>query len=73
MIINFQFRAQHYELLDGIAMGALSSPVIANLYKGKLEERAISTFGSRPHIWKRYVDDVFAIMKKGLVESFLCQ
>ena len=72
MITNFQFRADHYELSDGLAMGAPSSPAIANLYMGKLEEKAISTFdGPKPRFWRRYVDDVFAILKRSVLIKFL--
>ena len=71
-ITNFQFRADHYELSDGLAMGAPSSPAIANLYMGKLEEKAISTFdGPKPRFWRRYVDDVFAILKRSVLIKFL--
>ena len=71
MITNFQFRGCHYELSDGLAMGAPSSPVIANIYMGKLEEKALATFETRPKFWRRYVDDVFAIVKKKMLEKFL--
>ena len=72
MITNFQFRGNHYELTDGLAMGAPSSPVIANLYMGKLEEKAIPSFdGPKPKFWRRYVDDIFALLKKAKFRKFL--
>ena len=74
MITNFQFRGNHYELTDGLAMGAPSSPVIANLYMGKLEEKAIpsrSFEGPKPKFWRRYVDDIFALLKKAKFRKFL--
>ena len=71
MISNFQFRNVHYALKDGLAMGSPSSPIIANLFMGKLEQAAISSFHTRPRIWFRYVDDIFAILKKHVVHDFL--
>ena len=71
MISNFQFRNVHYALKDGLAMGSPSSPIMANLFMGKLEQAAISSFHTRPRIWFRYVDDIFAILKKHVVHEFL--
>ena len=72
MITNFKFRGNHYALTDGLAMGAPSSSVIANLYIGKLEEKAIPSFdGPKPKFWRRYVDDIFAILKKAVLGKFL--
>ena len=62
---NFKFRNKHYALADGLPMGSPASPVIANIYMRVFEEKALSTFPfAEPKVWYRYVDDVFAIVKK---------
>ena len=71
MVTSFQFRDSYYELTDGLAMGAPSSPAIANVYMGTLEERALSTFRQPPKFWRRYVDDVFSILRKVELNDFL--
>ena len=69
---SFRFHETHYEQTDGLAMGSPASPVIANLYMEKFEEEALSSFTStKPKIWDRYVDDVFAIMKAEKVDALL--
>ena len=70
-LTKFQFRNEHYELSDGLAMSAPSSPVIANIYMVQLEKKALRTFGTPPKLWRRYVDDVLAIKKKYLLSSLL--
>ena len=68
---NFQFRGTHYELSNGLAMGSPSSPVVANIYMGKLEQTAIDSFGIKPKYWGRYVDDIFTIIKRAHVADLL--
>ena len=53
-------------------MGSPASPVIANIYMRVFEEKALSTFPfAKPKVWYRYVDDVFAIVKKIHVQNLL--
>ena len=69
---SFRFHETHYEQTDELAVGSPASPVIANLYMEKFEEEALSSFTStKPKIWDRYVDDVFAIMKAEKVDALL--
>ena len=68
---GFQFRGKHYELSDGLPMGSPASPAIANLFMSKLEEDALKSFDGAPTVWYRYVDDVFSIVKRRLVEKLL--
>ena len=58
------------------SMGTLAnsdsvSPVTANLYMKSFEQKAITTSAYKPSIWKRYVDDIFTILHRGKVDSFL--
>ena len=54
-----------------MAIGASTSGFLADLFMYKLEKRAIATFICPPSIWKRYVDDTFAKLKKVYVLQFM--
>ena len=40
---HFSFQDQFYEQVEGVAMGSLVSPIVANLYMEYLEQKALST------------------------------
>jgi len=63
----FTFRGEIYEQKYGAAMGSPVSPIVANLFMEHLEQTAIATcpLSCKPKLWKRYVDDVLEIVKKG--------
>ncbi|XP_072041149.1 uncharacterized protein [Amphiura filiformis] len=52
-------------------MGSPVSPIVANLYMEWLEQEALVTapLDIKPRLWKRYVDDVLEIVKKGSAEQ----
>ena len=53
-------------------MGSPVSSVVANLFMERLEKDALSSPGAlRPRVWKRYVDDVFSILRRANVRDFL--
>ena len=63
----FSFRGKFYHLTDGVAMGSPVSSVVANLFMEAFEQRALSEAkkkGFAPRVWERYVDDVFALIKR---------
>ena len=66
----FVFKGQHYEQLEGAAMGSPLSPIIANLYMENFETKALSTAPNPPTLWKRFVDDTFVVIKKCHQEEF---
>ena len=68
---SFQFRGAHYDLVDGLPMGSPASPCIANLFMAQFENEALASFHTKPKIWLRFVDDVFAIVKKHALEELL--
>ena len=51
-------------------MGRPVSAVVANLCMEVIEEQAIRNAVLPPKVWKRFVDDSFAIIKKSAVLSF---
>ncbi|CAH1277267.1 Hypp9532 [Branchiostoma lanceolatum] len=67
----FMFRDNIYQQKFGTAMGSPVSPVLANLFMEWLEEQAIATapITCRPKLWKRYVDDVMEIVKRGVQQE----
>ena len=69
----FMFQGLFYHLLDGVAMGSPVSSVVANIYIEHLERRFMNVRqGQRARIQcKRYVDDVFSILKRTSVQAFL--
>ena len=64
----FIYDSEYYEQLHGAAMGSPISPVIANLFMEHFESLAVD---ERMRFWKRYVDDVFCILKKNDLDDAL--
>ena len=67
----FMFNKKLYIQVNGLAIGASTSGFLADIFMYKLEKRAIATFICPPSIWKRYVDDTFAKLKKIHVLQFM--
>ena len=59
-----------YKQIFGCPMGSPLSPIIANMVMEEIEQTALNTYLNPPSLWLRYVDDVYAIMKKTEVEPF---
>lgn len=66
----FQFRDVFYKLLQGTSMGNPISPLIANLVMCKLE-MSLKTRNLLPRWWHRYIDDVFAVIKRSALKDIL--
>ena len=62
----FVYNSEYYEQLEGAAMGSPVSPIVANIFMELFEEIALD---SRFRLWRRYVDDVFFIIKRSNVET----
>ena len=62
----FTFNGHIYKQTFGVAMGSSLSPVLANLYMEFFEVSLlpnINVIGIEIVLWKRYVDDIFALLK----------
>ncbi len=72
---NFAFNGEHYLQTQGTAMGTRMAPSYANIFMADLEEALLAWTATRPILWWRYIDDVFAIWTGGQdeLESFLKQ
>ena len=67
----FRFRGEFYQQQFGVAMGSPVSPIVVNLYMEELEQQIIASAPAecKSRSWKRYVDDILCIVKKGQAES----
>ncbi|XP_047998166.1 uncharacterized protein LOC125235611 [Leguminivora glycinivorella] len=63
----FLYRGKHYLQIDGVAMGSPVAPVLANIWMEHIEA-SVDLQPWAVKLWKRYVDDVFCIMKGGKQE-----
>jgi hypothetical protein len=53
-----------YFQIDGVSMGCVLGPTMANFYMGHLEERVFNDFPNlKPKIYDRYIDDTFGAFK----------
>ena len=72
---HFSYGGDFYKQRVGTAMGSpVSAAAVANLYMEYFEGCTLSQARLTvhvPHIWKRYVDNTFCILKKGAVEELL--
>ena len=62
---NFAFNQEHYLQIHGTAMGANMAPSFANLFLNMFETNALTNAPWQPHIWWRYIDDIFMIWTEG--------
>jgi len=67
----FSFRGQIYRQKFGTAMGSPVSPLVANSFMESLEQKLIATAPEdlKPKLWKRYVDDILEVVKRGSVDK----
>lgn len=59
----FQYKGKYYKQTFGANMGNPLSCFVANTFLGSIEQK-LKNNGMLPRVWVRYVDDVFAVIKK---------
>ncbi|XP_071944775.1 uncharacterized protein [Antedon mediterranea] len=74
LLINttyFSFNGSFYKQIEGVAMGSPVSPIVVNLFLEWLGEEALKTANTeiKSLIWKRYVDDVLAVVPEGAADN----
>lgn len=67
---HFQFRGKYFKLSQGCAMGNPLSPFVANVFMAKVEA-IFSENALFPRLWIRYVDDIFAVVKRNKIRQLL--
>ena len=60
---HFLFDGNFYDQIDGVAMGSPLGPVLANLFMAVNEKRWLESCEIPPSFYRRYVDDIFCLMK----------
>ena len=58
--VQFLFNGVFYKQIDGVAMGSPLGPILADIFMAHLETIA-STEIQRQSMYRRYVDDIFAV------------
>lgn len=72
MKTNFLFQGEMYDQIDGVAMGSPLAPILANIFMGFHEKRWPESSSIKPIVYKRYVDDIFAVFSNELeADEFL--
>ena len=62
---NFVFNNEHFIQQHGTAMGTRMAPAYANLFMGEFERKALQNYTDKPHLWLRYIDDIFMVWTHG--------
>lgn len=66
----FQYRGRFYYINFGTSMGNPLSPLLAEVFMSSLEID-LKRRNLLPRIWYRYVDDVFAVVKRDEIDNIL--
>ena len=59
--MNFNFNGDHYLQVGGTAMGTAVAPNYVILFMDRFENKGLNNWPLKPHIWLRFIDDIFMI------------
>jgi hypothetical protein len=66
----FSFKGKIFKQISGSPMGSPVSPVLANLVMEYIEGKVLQGLDFQPLMYKRYVDDIFAIIPSDRFQYF---
>ena len=66
----FSFQNTVYEQVEGVAMGSLVTPIVANLYMDHFETEVLRSATHAPRIWYRCVKDTWVIKQQAYKNFF---
>ena len=69
--VDFTYGGKIYIQIDGVAMGSLLDPVLANIFMIFPEKAVLSSIKKHVAHWKRYVDDTHAYIDHSVIEFVL--
>ena len=69
--VHLTFNGKTYIQTDGVAIGSLLGPVLADIFIIELEKSLVPELTSYIKYWKRYVDDTICFIKIEYVEYIL--
>ncbi|UYV71172.1 hypothetical protein LAZ67_8002021 [Cordylochernes scorpioides] len=70
-ISTFTFNHQHYKQIRGTPMGSPLSSIVAEVVMGSLDQWINRMHSSDIHYWRRYVDDIFCVIKPNELQPIL--
>ena len=66
-----QFNGTIFHQIDGTAMGTACAPIYANIVVYMLEKAVIADMSATLHLYRRFLDDVFAYLERTAVAEFM--
>ena len=64
-LTHFIFNSKFYNQIDGVAMGSLLAPVLANIFMAFYKSKWLNEYRlNKPKFYLRYVDDIVAAFDK---------
>ena len=69
--MHFTFNGKIYQQTDGVCMGSPLGPVLANVFMVHLEDTIVPKLEDCMPTWRRYVDDTFTLVRKGMKEKVI--
>ena len=69
--VHFTCNGKRHMLVDGVAMGSLLGPVLADIFMIELEKAILPELAECIKHWKRYVDDTISLDKLGTINYII--
>ena len=69
--IYFTFNNETYIQVDGVAMGSMLGPVLANIFMVELETSVIPNLSNKVKLWKRFVDNTYCLARLEYIDTIL--